>query len=63
MVSVRDMKIAEALLVLLLAYHIIKFEIVEIIAFTYHEYIFVFSVMAGWIAGILFILFFDYTAV
>ena len=72
--SVQDMKIAEALLMLCLAYYVMnKFDIAEIEALwlscieiwgTRFTNIFsVFSVMAGWIAEMLFMLFLAYIAV
>jgi len=78
MASVRDIQIAEAFLTLCLAYYVIKrvrhFWNRGAMAFKYwdmgcafHEYrvcIFsIFSTMAGWIAEILFMLFFAYIAV
>ena len=71
MASVRDVKIAEALLVLCLAYYVIdiaEFEAlwlshIEIWGACFTSICSVFSVMAGWIAEMLFMLFFAYITV
>ena len=72
MASVRDIQIAEALLTLCLAYYV-EFNIAEIEALwlshieiwdvRFTSIFSVFSVMAGWIAEILSMLFFAYIAV
>ena len=76
MASMQDIKIAEALLILYLAYYSMlwnEFDIAEIEALwlsrikiwgvRFTSLFSVFSVMAGWIAKMLFILFFVYIAV
>ena len=74
MASVRNIKIDEAFLVLCLAYYIyVEFDIaeiktlwlsrIEIWGARFTSIFSVFSVMAGWIAEMLFMLFFAYTAV
>ena len=74
MASVRDIQIAEALLTLCLAYYVIKWldiaEIgavwllcIEIWGARFTSIFSVFSVMAGWIAETIFMLFFAYIAV
>jgi len=68
MASVQDIKIAGALLILCLAYYVMKRVWHcwnwDVMAFTYREcftsVFSVFSVMAGWIAEMLFMLFFAY---
>ena len=72
MASVQDIKIDEALLVLCLVYHV-EFDIavietslllcIEIWGVRFTSIFSVFSIMAGWIAEMLFMLFFAYTAV
>ena len=71
MASVQDVKIAEALLILCLAYYALKrvrncwnWGVMPFYVSRYGVSVFsIFSVMAGWIAEILFILFFAYIAV
>ena len=69
MASVRDIKINEALLMLCLAYYV-EFDIetswlscIEIWGAHFTSIFSIFSVMAGWIARMLFMLLFAFTAV
>ena len=74
--SVQDIKIAEALLMLCLAYYVMKYKTSSTLlkclrhfgfrgmGHAFHEHILrIFHIMAGWIAEMLFMLFFAYTAV
>ena len=74
MASVQDIQITEALLTLFLAYYVMnEFDIAEIEALwllrieiwgaRFTSIFSIFSIMAGWIAEILFMLFFAYIAV
>jgi len=68
MASVQDIQIAEALLTLCLAYYVSEIEAlwlsrIEIWGAHFMSIFSVFSIMAGWIAEILFTLFFAYIAV
>ena len=62
MASVRDIKIDEALLVLCLAYYVMK-RVRHAWGACFTSIFSVFSIMAGWIGEILFMLLFAYIAV